>query len=65
MSEDLDPITPEAALTYYLDQRRYDIRETTVRTHESRLRSYVDWLKDQDIQNMNDLDLRVVHAYRV
>jgi len=65
MSDDLDPITPEAALVQYLDARRYDLRETTLRTHESRIRSFVDWLKDQDIQNMNDVDLRVVHDYRV
>jgi len=65
MSDDLDPITPEAALAYYLDARRYDLRETTMRTHESRLRSFVDWLQDQGIQNMNEVDLRTVHAYRV
>lgn len=63
--DDLDPITPEAALTYYLDARRYDLRETTMRSHESRLRSFIDWLQDEGIQNMNDVDLRTVHAYRV
>ena len=65
MNGDLDPITPDAALEYYLDARRYDLRETTIRTHESRLRSFIDWLEEQDIQNMNEVDLRTVHAYRV
>jgi integrase len=36
-----------------------------MRSHESRLRSFVDWLKSQDIQNMNEVDIRTVHAYRV
>jgi site-specific recombinase XerD len=60
MSDDLDPITPEAAVQYYLDARRYDLRETTLRTHESRIRSFIDWLQAQDIQNMNDVDLQTV-----
>ncbi|WP_336330995.1 tyrosine-type recombinase/integrase [Haloarcula sp. CGMCC 1.2071] len=65
MSDDLDPITPEAALEYYVDTRQYDLRETTMRSHESRLRSFVDWLQDQGIQNMNDVDVRTIHEYRV
>ena len=65
MSDDLDPITPEAAVQYYLDARRYDLRETTLRTHESRIRSFIHWLQAQDIQNMNDVDLQTVHSYRV
>lgn len=63
--DDLDPITPQAALSYYLDARQYDLRETTLRTHGSRLQSFVDWLDDQGIQNMNEVDLKVLHAYRV
>lgn len=70
MSEDLDPITPEAALDYYLDARRYDIADDTYSTHEYRLDSFVRWLVDEDrgdgeVTNMNDLDLPMVHAYRV
>lgn len=61
----LEPITPAAALDYYLDARRYDIRDTTLRTHKARIKSFVDWLEDQGINNMNDVDLQVIHAYRV
>jgi integrase len=62
---ELDPITPDAALDYYLDARRYDLRETTLRTHRARLESFVRWLKEEDINNMNDVDLQVIHSYRV
>lgn len=62
---ELKPITPDAALDYYLDARRYDLRETTLRTHKSRLKSFVRWLKEEEINNMNDVDLQVIHAYRV
>lgn len=65
MTRDLDPITPDAALSYYIDARRYDLRETTIRSHKSRLQSFTDWLKDQGINNMNDVDLQLIHAYRV
>ena len=66
MSDDeLDPITPDAALDYYLDARRYDLRETTLRTHEARIRSFTDWLTDEGIHNMNDVNLQVVHSFRV
>lgn len=70
MSGDLDPITPRAALDYYLDARRYNLADDTYSTHEYRLDSFVRWLTDPEkgegeIQNMNDVDLRAVHAYRV
>ncbi|RDZ38758.1 integrase [Haloferax sp. Atlit-47N] len=65
MSDDLDPITPEAGLSYYLDARRYDVRPTTLQSHRARLQSFIDWLDSQGIHNMNDVDLRTVHAYQV
>jgi site-specific recombinase XerD len=65
VTDDLNPITPDAALEYYLDARRYDLRETTLRSHGSRLRSFIDWLKDNGVDNMNEVDLRTVHEYRV
>ena len=65
MNDGLDPITPDAALEYYLDARRYDLRDTTIRTHRARLKSFTEWLNDQGIHNMNDVDIQVVHKYRV
>lgn len=70
MSDDLDPITPDAALSYYVDTRRYDLAESTLRGQKYRLESFVKWLLSPDhgegaITNMNDVDLRTVHAYRV
>jgi len=70
VSEDLDPITPEAALDYYLDARQYDLAEDTIASHRYRLESFVRWLTSEDhddekIVNMNDVDLRTIHAYRV
>jgi integrase len=70
VSDDLDPMTPEAALDYYVDTRRYDLADETLKSHKYRLGSFVRWLTSEDhgdgpIVNMNDVDLRDVHAYRV
>ena len=65
MTDDLDPITPDAALDYYVNARKYDLRESTMRSHTSRLQSFTDWLKDQGITNMNEVDIQTIHAYRV
>lgn len=70
MSDNLDPVTPEAAMDYYLDARRYDFADDTFATQRYRIKSFVRWLTDEEygdgeIQNMNEVDLRTVHAYRV
>lgn len=70
MSDDLDPITPDAALEYYLETRQYDLSGETLQSHRYRLHSFVRWLSSEDhgteaVANMNDVDLRTIHAYRV
>ena len=66
MSEDLDPITPSAALDYYLDARRGELADATLRDHAYRIGTFVDWLEDRkDVANMNDVDVRMVHEWRV
>jgi len=70
VSDDLDPITPEAALDFYLDTRRYDLAKDTLSGHHYRINSFVRWLVSEEhgngeVTNMNEVDLRTVHAYRV
>lgn len=66
MSEDLDPITPSAALDYYLDDRRGELAGATLRDHEYRIGTFVDWLEDRkNVRNMNEVDVRMVHEWRV
>lgn len=65
---DLDPITPEAALEYYIDNT--DLSEYTLLSHENMIQSFVDWLKSEEtyngrIQNMNNVDPLTVHHYLV
>lgn len=66
MSEDLDPITPSAALDYYLDDRRGELAGATLRDHEYRIGTFVDRLEDRkNVRNMNEVDVRMVHEWRV
>lgn len=65
---DLDPITPEAALEYYLDNAY--LSEYTLAAHENRIESFVDWLRleeygDGEVVNVNNVDPLTVLQYLV
>lgn len=65
MSDELQSLAPDAALKLYLDQRRGEVSEHTLRSHRYRLEQFVDWCEDEGIVNMNDLRGRQIHEYRV
>ncbi|NHN40074.1 site-specific integrase [Halorubellus sp. JP-L1] len=65
MSSDLQSIAPEHAFELYLDSRRDDAAEWTLTSHTSRLRPFVEWCDDNDIDDMNDLTGRDLYEYRV
>ena len=61
----LQPIEPERALELYLDHRRNEVSEQTLRSHWSRLRIFVDWCHGEGVDNMNDLTGRKLYEYRI
>jgi site-specific recombinase XerD len=61
----LEPITPERALEWYLEDKARDNQQSTVRSHRSRLGFFVTWCNERGIENMNNLTARDLHAYRV
>jgi len=61
----MEPITPEAALELYLEDKQREAAEATVRSHRSRLGHFIDWCDEEGIDNMNDLTARRAHEYRV
>lgn len=66
MSEELDPIAPEAAVSLYLDHREGEVSEQTLSTHRYRLERFAEWCEDEAaIYNMADLSGRDLHSYRV
>jgi len=65
MHTELEPIAPQDALELYLDDRRGDLSNWTIRSHRSRLSTFTDWCEDQSIDNLNDLTGRDIHRYKV
>ncbi|MFD1585498.1 tyrosine-type recombinase/integrase [Halorientalis brevis] len=65
MSDNLDPLEPEAAMDLYLDTRRGELRPKTFRSQRYRLTAFVRWCRAEGITNMNDVDGRTLHAFRV
>lgn len=65
MSDELEPIEPETAVEMYLDDRRHNVAEATLRAHYYRLKQFTEWCHDQGIENLNNLTGRDLHKYRV
>ncbi|WP_338727008.1 site-specific integrase [Haladaptatus sp. DJG-WS-42] len=61
----LEPIAPERALELYLDHRRNEVAVQTLQSHRSRLRYFVGWCHDQNIENLNNLTGRTLYEYRI
>ena len=65
MSETLDPLAPEDAVTLYLDHREGELSAETHQSHRYRLEAFAEWCEDNEIHNLNDLTGRQLHSYRV
>jgi site-specific recombinase XerD len=60
-----ESIAPERAKDLYLDDKKREYRDSTVTAHRSRLGFFVEWCKEQGIDDMTDLTARDLHEYRV
>lgn len=65
MTDELEPLAPGAGRDLYLEHRRGEVSENTLRSHRYRLNEFVEWCEEQEIHNLNDLTGRDLHAYRV
>jgi site-specific recombinase XerD len=63
MSDDLQPMEPEEALSIWIDRQRAEKSEQTVQSYFYRVRQFVDWLTEEGIDNLNDLTGRDVFRY--
>lgn len=61
----LEPITPERAVELYLKHRSNEVAEATLRSHQSRLRPFLEWCDDHNIGNLNELTGRHLYEYRI
>lgn len=60
----LDPIAPKQAVESYL-QGRNDVSQSTKKNYRHRLKVFLEWCADNDIDNLNDLTGRDLHEFRL
>lgn len=61
----LEPIEPETAVELYHDDRRSELSEASQYGHRSRLRHFLRWCAEQGITNLNELNGRDRHRFRL
>lgn len=61
----LEPLAPNRAKSLYLQSRRDELAERSLKLHEKHVKSFVDWCNSNDIQNMNDITARNIHEYKL
>lgn len=49
----------------YLDDRRTELAESTLQAHHYRLRQFVEWCEQENIENLNTLSGRDLHRFRI
>jgi len=62
--DDLEPITPEDAIDWYLEDRHDEVRASTRRAHRSALGIFQDWTEETDRNNLNDFGGRDLVAFK-
>jgi site-specific recombinase XerD len=65
MSDELKPLDPRTAKQMYLDERRHELADATIQSHDYRLKQFVRWCDDEGLDNLNDLSGRDIHRFRV
>jgi len=65
MDHDLDQLDPEQGRQMYLDERRHELTDATLQSHDYRLKQFVAWCEEDGIDDLNDLSGRDLHRFRV
>jgi len=65
MSDDLEPLTPEAGVEMYLDARQDELSVATIDAQKYRLDAFLQWCREEGIENLNDLSGRDMFEYRI
>lgn len=60
-----DGTDPETALELYLETRREDLSINTLRAHRYRLQHFVCWCHFRDVENVESLDGKDLHEFRL
>lgn len=63
--DNLEPLDPETAVELFLDYKSMNCTESTVQDHRYRMKHFLSWCDERDIQNLNDLSGRDIRNYRL
>ncbi|MDS0280649.1 tyrosine-type recombinase/integrase [Haloarcula onubensis] len=58
MPDDLEPLSPEEGVDRFLTHREPSVRESTLNNAKTRLRYFLDWCDERDVENLNSLSGR-------
>jgi site-specific recombinase XerD len=61
----LEPIDPETAYELYPADREHELSEASLKGHRYRLKHFVRWSREKGITNLNTLNGRLLHEYRL
>lgn len=65
MRTEYEAVEPERAVELYLEAREDDAAESTIESHASRLRPFVEWCDEEGIERMDEINGRDLHEYRM
>ncbi|MEA5408728.1 hypothetical protein VB773_14925 [Haloarculaceae archaeon H-GB2-1] len=57
-------LSPREAVSRYLDERRLDATDNTIRSYHNRLSEFVGWCEEQEIEQVGDLTGWTFDEYR-
>ena len=63
MSEDLEPITPQEAVSMWIDRLESTRADETLKSYRYRLKPFVEWCEREGFENLNDLTGRDVFRF--
>jgi site-specific recombinase XerD len=61
---ELYEVEPETAVERYLSDREDEVNDATLKSHRARLKHFIRWCGEQDLENLNNLSGRDLQDYR-
>jgi site-specific recombinase XerD len=63
--ENLEDLNPEQGRKMYFEDRRSEVSSATLQSHGYRLDQFVDWCREENIDNLNELTGRDVQTFKL
>lgn len=61
----LESLEPAKAKSLYLQSRANELADRSLELHEKHVGSFVDWCRQKEIEDMNEVTARTIHKYRL